>query len=341
MSPPEAADLLDALPLPAVLIGRTQRIEIVNDAARALLGAGLEGRSFVIGLRQPELAEAVEGTLADGRPRSARFLGRQGRQDTAWTAHARRAGDAALVTFEDRTAAEEAGQIRRDFVANVSHELKTPLTAMIGFIETLRGPARDDAAARDRFLAIMEREGQRMNRLVQDLLSLSRVEADERLRPRERVDIALIVRSVANMLRDTAEAAGTALVVTDADASTEIPGDPDQLRQVVTNLLENAIKYGGARVEIRLERAAHLPDLRRPGVSLQVIDDGPGIDEIHLPRLAERFYRVDTHRSREVGGTGLGLAIVKHIVSRHRGRLRITSAPGQGSTFAVQLPRDG
>ncbi len=340
MTDPGTAELLEALPLPAVLIGPGQRIEVVNAAAIALLGTGLEGRNFVIGLRQPDLAEAVEGTLADGRSRAARFMGRNGGHHTTWTAHTRRAGRAALVTFEDRSDAEEAGQIRRDFVANVSHELKTPLTAMIGFIETLRGPARNDEAARDRFLATMEREAQRMNRLVQDLLSLSRVEANERLRPRESVDVAMILRSVANVLRPSAQDRGIAVRVENAESPVEIPGDPDQLRQVVTNLVENAIKYGGTEVVLSLAVSDHARELRRPGVTIEVRDDGPGIADIHLPRLAERFYRVDTHRSREVGGTGLGLAIVKHIVSRHRGRLRITSVPGQGSTFGVVLPRE-
>lgn len=340
MVAPGASDLLEALPLPAVLVDADQRIEYLNAPARAFLGPGIEGRSFVIGLRQPDLAEAVEGTLADGRPRTARFMGRQGARDTTWTAHARRAGAGVLVTFEDRSDAQEAGQMRRDFVANVSHELKTPLTAMIGFIETLRGPARDDAAARERFLATMDREAQRMNRLVRDLLSLSRVEADERLRPRERVDIALVLRSVAAMLADTAAEAGVALSVAGAEAAVDVPGDADQLRQVVTNLAENAIKYGGSKVTVTLTVHDYLRDLRRAGVSVEVADDGPGIDPVHLPRLAERFYRVDTHRSREVGGTGLGLAIVKHIVARHRGRLRIASERGRGSTFGVVLPSE-
>ncbi len=331
-------EIFEALPMPAVLVGSGQRIEAVNAEASALLGPNLVGRHFIIGLRQPAVAEAVEATLADGAPRAADFFGRKDGQDTTWAAHARRAGKRVLVTFEDRTLAREAGQMRRDFVANVSHELKTPLAAMIGFIETLRGPAREDARARDRFLATMEREAQRMNRLVTDLLVLSRVEANERVRPREEVDMVLTIRSVLVMLTPAAEAAGTALLFDPTDAPVRVRGDPDQLRQVFANLLENAIKYGGGRVEIRLTEHATLRELRVPGVAVEVIDDGQGIDSAHLPRLTERFYRIDTHRSRQVGGTGLGLAIVKHVVSRHRGRLRITSERGRGSTFTVLLP---
>ncbi len=339
MALPPAAEILEGLPQPVVLVGAGQRIEAVNRAATALLGPKLLGRHFIIGLRQPAVVEAVEGTLADGAARTARFLGRQENRNTTWAAHARRAGDGVVVTFEDRTLAEETGQMRRDFVANVSHELKTPLTAMIGFIETLRGSARNDAAARERFLATMDREAQRMNRLVRDLLSLSRVEADERVRPREQVDVVLVLRAVLNMLAAAAEEAGIALFFDRPDAPVPIIADPDQLRQVFSNLVENAIKYGGSRVELRLSEHGHLSELRRPGIVVDVIDDGHGIDEIHLPRLTERFYRVDTHRSREVGGTGLGLAIVKHIVSRHRGRLRVTSQRGAGSVFTVLLPR--
>ena len=335
---PRPQEILDALALPALLIGRDHRIMAVNAAAVGVFGSGLMGRHFVLALRQPALVEAIEATHADGKPRNARFLARHDLADLTFSAHVARADRWTLVSFEDRSATEEADQMRRDFVANVSHELKTPLTAILGFIETIRGPAREDAAARERFLSTMDREAQRMNRLVTDLLSLSRVEANERMRPTEMVDIALTIASCVTMLTGSARDRGVALIYDRPAAAMTLRGDGDQLRQVVSNLMENAIKYGGTRVEIRLSARDSVPELHRAGIVLDVIDDGPGIDDHHLSRLTERFYRVDSHRSREVGGTGLGLAIVKHIVSRHRGRLLVASRRGAGSVFTVLLP---
>jgi two-component system phosphate regulon sensor histidine kinase PhoR len=207
----------------------------------------------------------------------------------------------------------------------------------LGFIETLRGPAREDAAARDRFLAIMQTEAERMVRLVRDLLHLSKVEAQERQRPTERHDVARLIYSAAQSLRPMADAAKVNLVLTGFDDPVEIFADPDQITQVATNLIENAIKYGGMGKEVHVD-LSHESNPRGLKVRLAVKDQGEGIEAFHLPRLAERFYRIDGHRSREKGGTGLGLAIVKHIAHRHRGRLVIDSAPGQGSTFAVLLP---
>ena len=338
MAAPSQTELLDALPLPAILIDPADRIAAMNEGAERLLSAALIGRHYITGLRQPGLLDAIESVRTDGVARRSLWLSRSGARDTAWQAHVARAGAMLLVSFEDRTVAEEADQMRRDFVANVSHELKTPLTALLGFIETLNGPARDDPEARQRFLAIMESEARRMHRLVEDLLSLSRVEADERRRPTTPVDLRAILASVAALLRPLAEERGVALAFHDPGALPQVPGDADQLRQVFFNLVENAVKYGGDRVDLGVDSADRLEELRGPGLRVRVIDNGRGIDEVHLPRLTQRFYRVDAHRSREVGGTGLGLAIVKHIVSRHRGRLRITSTPGEGSTFAVALP---
>jgi two-component system, OmpR family, phosphate regulon sensor histidine kinase PhoR len=250
------------------------------------------------------------------------------------------AGRGVVLSFEDMTAMEESNQIRRDFVANVSHELRTPLTALLGFVETLKGAARDDAKARERFLGIMEREAGRMARLVDDLLSLSRVEQEERLRPREMVDLDSIIRQVINVLGPVAAGSRIELVFSGPQRRVEVPGDAAQLQQVATNLIENAIKYGGQghRVEVRLSDIIQQSALRGPGVEFSVTDEGDGIEAHHIPRLTERFYRVDNHRSRELGGTGLGLAIVKHIVNRHRGRLRVDSVLGEGSTFRVLLP---
>ena len=245
-----------------------------------------------------------------------------------------------LIVIEDSTAINNAGQMRRDFVANVSHELRTPLTALTGFIETLRGAARDDPEARERFLEIMQRETARMNRLVSDLLSLSRVEGDERVRPTKDVDLSPIVQSVLSTLGPLAKDRSVKIVTHGIEDNAELPGDADQLSQVVTNLVENAIKYSGqaSTVTIALRWEADNPMVRGDAWILEVSDTGEGIDPVHIPRLTERFYRIDSHRSREMGGTGLGLAIVKHIVNRHRGRLRIESTPGQGSNFTVVLP---
>ncbi|TMM54619.1 sensor histidine kinase [Sulfitobacter sabulilitoris] len=344
MTPAALSDLIAAMPLAALAIDGAERIVAPNRQARRLLGQAIEGRHFVTMLRQPALIDAIEGVLRDGTRREAPYLGNDGAQDTAFRVTCRAVPQMrlVLVCFSDITREEQAGQMRRDFVANVSHELRTPLTALMGFIETLRGPARNDAAARDRFLDIMEGEAGRMNRLVGDLLSLSRVEDDERVRPRTRIDL---IETLTAVLRTLAPLAQEAKVTLDADLGTPpvwMTGDADQVMQVFTNLIENAIKYGGSggRVTLDLVRTDRDPALRAPGVRVHVIDYGPGIDAVHLPRLTERFYRADSHRSRALGGTGLGLAIVKHIVNRHRGRLHVQSEPGQGARFTVVLPTD-
>jgi len=342
MSDFSADGFLAAIPIPAIVINPQERIAAANADALTLLGQQIPGRHFATILRQPEVADAIEATLRDQRPRTARYLSNDGAQDTSFDVTCRMVGQTGnlLLCFQDVTHLEQAGQMRRDFVANVSHELRTPLTALMGFIETLQGAASDDPAARERFLAIMQDEASRMNRLVGDLLSLSRVEAQERIRPRENVDLTAHIDSVLNSLRPLAEDASVEFCFGRPDGPVVIPGDGDQLKQVFTNLVENAIKYGGSGgiVDLTLTMLDRDPALRAPGVRVRVSDKGPGVDAMHLPRLTERFYRADSHRSRVLGGTGLGLAIVKHIVNRHRGRLRVESEPGQGATFTVILP---
>lgn len=333
--------LVEAMPIPALLVDASGRISACNAGARALFGESIQNRHFITVLRQPNLLDAVERATASGSTVKAQYLTTEARRDITLEATCSCLPDGrVLISFEDRTATEEAFQMRRDFVANVSHELRTPLTALMGFIETLSGAARDDAEARARFLAIMEKEAGRMNRLVGDLLSLSRVEAEERMRPTEPVDLNGIVTSVLNALGAMAEAKDIEIVRNLGQQMPAIPGDADQLSQVVTNLLENAIKYGprGSTVRLSLSTKDNHPALRQDAVLLEVQDEGEGIDAVHIPRLTERFYRIDSHRSREMGGTGLGLAIVKHVVNRHRGRLRIESEKGKGSTFSVILP---
>ncbi len=333
--------VLNGLPIPALIIGRDERLWVMNPPAVTLLGAALLGRHHAMALRQPEMQMAIAAALTGGLAVHARHVAPGPSQDSVHrvTLTPLPGGAGVLCVFEDQTEAEQIGQMRREFVANVSHELRSPLTALLGFIETLKGAARHDAAARDRFLDIMAREAGRMNRLISDLLHLSRVEADERVRPAGRVDLADLIRATMATLRPIAQKAGVSVTLAEDGGPWSVPGDADQLVQVFHNLIENAVKYGGAggTVEIRLAPDT-LPKVS--AVRVDVVDHGEGIDARHLPRLTERFYRIDDHRSREKGGTGLGLAIVKHIVQRHRGRIKIDSTLGQGSTFSVFLPRD-
>ncbi|TMV09165.1 two-component sensor histidine kinase [Ruegeria sediminis] len=348
MTAGDVSNLIAALPLPAVLIDRSERIIAANDEARSLLGQNMLERHFATVLRQPQVIEAIEQSLHKKGAEKTRHLSNDGAQNTTFEVQCRYVGNngdgqegAVLVSFMDVTHLEQAGQMRRDFVANVSHELRTPLTALMGFIETLRGPAREDAAARERFLQIMADEADRMNRLVGDLLSLNRVENEERIRPKEQIDLTGQLHSTLNSLRPLADDAGVELTLDAQDEPVLVTGDTDQLRQVFTNLVENAIKYGGSGglVKVVLTLFDRDPAVREPSARVQIIDNGPGIDAVHLPRLTERFYRADNHRSRQLGGTGLGLAIVKHIVNRHRGRLRVESELGKGACFTVILPR--
>ncbi|WP_099823428.1 ATP-binding protein [Oceaniglobus indicus] len=336
--------VLAALHLPAFWVGSDNRIAVSNPAALALFDPGLVGRHYLGALRQPRIVAAIETALTAKTAAIATYWTTDRNHDTVWTARAepldlnRQQG--VLVTLEDTTAMQEVGQMRRDFVANVSHELRTPLTALIGFIDTLRGAARDDPAARERFLATMAGEAARMNRLVQDLLSLSRLESDERMRPTGHIDFARLLASVRQSLAPLLNDSDTTLILAGCDDLPDASGDGDQIGQVFVNLVENAVKYGGTgqTVTITATPIARDPALRQAAIRFDVTDTGDGMDPVHIPRLTERFYRIDTHRSREMGGTGLGLAIVKHIVNRHRGRLHITSVPGQGSTFSVILP---
>lgn len=338
------SDLIAALPLPTLAIDRQERIIAINIAAGDLIGNGLMGRHFVTALRQPTLVDAVERSLADRQPRKATFIAGDVSMEQTYLVTLKMSDQsgALIVSFQDVTHEAEAGQMRRDFVANVSHELRTPLTSLIGFIETLSGPARDDAAARARFLDIMANEAGRMNRLVGDLLSLSRVESQERMRPTTHVNLAEILQTTVGNLNPLAVDNDVVLAPNFGTQQMMLLGDADQLLQVFTNLVENAIKYGGTEQEVEIKAETNLrdPALRGPSVRVTIRDQGPGIDPLHLPRLTERFYRADNHRSRSLGGTGLGLAIVKHIMNRHRGRLKMTSKLGEGAAFTVILPMD-
>jgi two-component system phosphate regulon sensor histidine kinase PhoR len=335
----QLAEILSALPLAAILIGRNQQIEQANDAAIALLGPAIIGRHHGFALRQPEVLGAISAALLRGETSVARQVLPGPSHEVVHRVSVSPVGTGAMCLFQDISDQEQSEQMRRDFVANVSHELRTPLTSLLGFIETLRGPAKDDPVARARFLGIMATEAGRMNRLISDLLNLSRVEAQERQRPSTRHDLTALIRSAILSLRPMAESVGVTLDYVGLEEPVLVFVDQDQVLQVVTNLVENAIKYGASGKLVRIDLARQTGP-RGPLVRLSVTDHGEGIDPLHIPRLAERFYRVDGHRSREKGGTGLGLAIVKHIAHRHRGRLVIESKLGEGSTFSVILPGD-
>jgi two-component system, OmpR family, phosphate regulon sensor histidine kinase PhoR len=244
-----------------------------------------------------------------------------------------------VLFFRDLTSARRLEAMRADFVANASHELRTPLASLLGFIETLQGPARDDAKARERFLDIMKGQAQRMKRLIDDLLSLSRIEMRAHLSPTQTVDLASIASQMVETLSPLAKERGVVIKAVLPDRPVLVLGDRDELLRVAENLIENAVKYGesGGRVDVAVART----EGPAPQIAFSVQDYGPGIAPEHLPRLTERFYRVDVVQSRDKGGTGLGLAIVKHIVNRHRGHLDIASDPGQGARFTVRFPEAG
>jgi two-component system phosphate regulon sensor histidine kinase PhoR len=341
--------IVDALPYAILQIDADERVARANAVARALFGEGLEGKPLVAYMRDPDVLDALAEALAGAFPEAAdvRLAGpveRALRVRAVPLPRGAGARPAALLAIADVTTIQQAERMRRDFVANVSHELRTPLATLTGFIETLQGPARDDAAARERFLSIMATQAARMTRIVTDLLSLSKIEEAEHTPPSGRIDAARVLAGTLDALSLAAKAKGTTLA---AEIAPDLPpalADGDQIAQVFQNLIDNAIKYGrpGGRVRVVAREAARLP----PGfvarakryIEVAVTDDGEGIAREHLPRLTERFYRVDAGRSREMGGTGLGLAIVKHIVNRHRGTLDIESEAGRGTTFTVFLP---
>jgi two-component system phosphate regulon sensor histidine kinase PhoR len=332
-----AQALLANVPDPVLLVGPDGLVREANAAARVLLPSLRIGHPLSYGLRAPDILEAVV----------ARPPGNSVHVEYRTRAPAERifevqimalppAGDQRLgvmLFFRDLTESRRLERMRVDFVANVSHELRTPLASLVGFIETLQGPARDDPAARDRFFEIMHEQAWRMTRLIDDLLSLSRIELREHVAPNTPVELRSMAAQMIDTLTPMAREQGVEITLRTSDEPLTVFGEADELLRVVENLVENAVKYGqaGGRVDVSLARGDG-------EVELAVRDYGPGIAHEHLPRLTERFYRVDVAESREKGGTGLGLAIVKHIVNRHRGRLAIASEPGQGATFTVSIP---
>src|SRR5262245_23494669 len=332
--------VLSGLPDAVVALDPHGTVVALNARANALAPALRRGEPISLGLRNPEVLDAIRRAGANGEVERAEFIVRTPVE--CWyevvavpvVPVSEAAGRLILTTFHDLTPLRRVEEMRADFVANASHELRTPLAALSGFIHTLRGPARNDPLARDRFLGIMEAQANRMARLIGDLLSLSRIELNEHRRPDAEVDLVAIVRQVIDGLQTLASDREVEVQLSVSPERVTVRGDRDELIRLFENLVENALKYAasGKRLDITLSQ----PSARE--VSVAVRDYGPGIAPDHLPRLTERFYRVDVGESRAQGGTGLGLALVKHIVSRHGGRLTIESVLGQGATFTVHLP---
>lgn len=342
------AAIIEALPDPLLVLSAERLPLRANRAAREALGAPPQGTTLPPAdaaalLRHPALAEALDRALASGEPAVADLslpvpVPRELLAQVIPLDPPLADGGCVLVLLSDRTRERAVERTRADFVANASHELRTPLASLIGFIETLRGPAADDPAAQQRFLTIMAEQSDRMRRLIDDLLGLSRIEIAEHQAPSGRADLATIARAEADAIAPQLAAHRVRLTLDAPDSAPAHPADADQAAQVVRNLLDNAIRHGRDGGEIRLSVAVTPGRDGRTGVTLSVSDDGPGIPRDHIPRLTERFYRVDRGRSRKAGGTGLGLAIVKHIVNRHRGDLTIESEEGVGTTFRVWWP---
>jgi two-component system phosphate regulon sensor histidine kinase PhoR len=340
--------LLEALPDPLLLVGEGREVLRANRAADALFGHSPAGRPLEASLRDPAVLAATDGALA--RKGEAHLsIQLPGATLRAFAVHVvpveLQGQPAGLLGLRELTAQLMIERMRSDFIANASHEMRTPLAALLGFIETLQGPARDDPKAQKQFLETMAAEARRMSRLVDDLLSLSRIELIAHQPPSGEIDLADCARTVVRNLGPYAEKRRVELELSLADELPKIRADRDQIIQLLTNLIDNAIKYGGEgkRVEIAADRLAEAPPgagplTGRPTVRVTVRDHGPGIPREHLPRVTERFFRVDKARSRQLGGTGLGLAIVKHILRRHRGHLLIESEVGEGTEATIYLP---
>jgi two-component system, OmpR family, phosphate regulon sensor histidine kinase PhoR len=338
---PFAAQLVAAMPEAALIVGADGRVAAANKPALNLLAALKLGDPLVLALRAPDVVDAYRRVIASGEGETVQWRERVPVErlfDVSVAPLTSLEGEveAVLVTLRDLTEIRRVERLRVDFIANASHELRTPLASLLGFIETLQGSARDDAKARDRFLAIMRDQGRRMARLIEDLLSLSRIEQKQHLRPEAVVDLAQSVRSVVDSLSPMAEELGAEIRFS-APEPVLVNGDRDELVRVAENLIENAIKYGvGLDADARLVEV--MVSSTEKEAQLTVRDYGHGIPPEHLPRLTERFYRVDATQSRARNGTGLGLAIVKHILTRHRGKLSITSRMNHGSTFVASVP---
>jgi two-component system phosphate regulon sensor histidine kinase PhoR len=345
-----ATAILDSLTEPVFLLNLRRKVIAANRAALVLLGENITGRDLSMSIRNPDALDAVDAVI-EGRGRRNIEISLSAPVQQYFRLHAgkvyREEGqpDRVVVVLTDVTGIRRSEQMRADFVANVSHELRSPLSALVGFIETLKGPARDDPQARERFLDIMDGEAGRMTRIIDDLLSLSQVETKEHIQPEGLVDLGALLARVEATIEGKAKRRNMTLARNmpasgTSDAVPTVLGNEDELIEVFQNLLDNAVKYGreGSAVEISVANVERIPEKGGRGFSIAIRNRGDGIAPEHLPRLTERFYRVDKGRSRSMGGTGLGLAIVKHLVSRHRGFLGVESTLGQDTVFTVFLP---
>jgi two-component system phosphate regulon sensor histidine kinase PhoR len=365
----ELAPLLEALPDPALLINVQGRVVSSNLAARKHMQFEERSQFLTAILRQPDVLEAVQAAVHDGATRAVEYeqQAHGERHTRCYVAPVTWGADrAALLVFHDQTARIRTERMRADFLANASHELRTPLASLTLLIETIAGPARDNVADRDRFLGMMQVQAERMRRLIEDLLSLSRIELDEHVPPSDRADLAAVAREVVDTMSGMARERGVVLELAAPTQPLVVIGERFQLAQVVQNLVDNAIKYtapGGvvtietaqassreeaaAKAGRRWDDAGHvalLTPTTSPGRAyalVRVEDGGQGIARRFLPRLGERFFRVEREMGDERGGTGLGLAIVKHIMNRHRGGLVVESQPGRGSAFAAYVEMAG
>ncbi|CDX36521.1 ATPase domain-containing protein [Mesorhizobium plurifarium] len=325
---------------PLIIFDHSAAIVHANAAAFAAFGGLAPGMSLSLKFRAPEMQALLDGILSGQVAADAVDYTEKLPVERTYRVSASTVGHATglyVLVFKDQSETRRIDRMRADFIANASHELRTPLASIAGFIETLRGPARNDPAARDQFLQIMQNQTGRMARLIDDLLSLSRLEMKPYLRPGTEVDLRQTIDSVIDSLGPLASENGVVIEREFASGPLVVPGDRDELFQVFENLLENACKYGqsGGRVTVSI---AGSEDGQQPGFDVTIRDYGPGIAEEHIPRITERFYRVDVESSRTQKGTGLGLSIVKHILTRHNARLSIKSEVGKGAAFTVHLP---
>lgn len=338
----QAFAFLDVIPDPVMLIGHNGNIEFTNPEFDAAFGAAEKGSSSLLRFRNPDIQKIIREVMNGGEPKPIEYS--ETKPIARWFSVSAKAvkfenaRQLFLVHFHDLSETKRTERIRSDFIANASHELRTPLASLTGFIETLAGPAHDDAEARDRFLKIMQEQAERMSRLIDDLLTLSRIETGKGGEQFTRVGVKDTLIHVIDALRPMAHSSNTEIKSNIDDRKDDIfvRGSGDELIQLFENLVENAIKYGGenGKVELIVTQPADANN-----IAVEIRDFGPGIPEEHIPRLVERFYRVDVQTGRGKQGTGLGLSIVRHIVQRHGGRLNIKSAIGKGSTFIVILPK--
>ncbi|MGX5849352.1 ATP-binding protein [Mesorhizobium sp. PL10] len=325
---------------PLIIFDRTATIVHANAAAFAAFGGIAPGLSLSLKFRAPEMQALLDSVLSGTVASDAVDYTEKLPVERAYRVSASSVGHATdlfVLVFKDQSETRRIDRMRADFIANASHELRTPLASISGFIETLRGPARNDPAAREQFLQIMQNQTGRMARLIDDLLSLSRLEMKPYLKPGTEVDLRQTIDSVIDSLGPLARENSVVIERDYAEGPLDVPGDRDELFQVFENLLENACKYGqpGGRVTVSIGSSEAGPE---PGIDVTIRDYGPGIPEEHIPRITERFYRIDVESSRTQKGTGLGLSIVKHILTRHNARLSIKSEVGKGAAFTVHLP---